>query len=166
MDYLLNNRLSNTLGTPKHPLADALLLLYVSVLGNYVGQTISSNLQQYIERDSMTAEYAILALMLFVTIVLQLQITTLPNMIATTGMVMLLFYVGSLYGKNFNMFILTLLAMRYTSAKFIDHYENMPNNEKFVASLKVFEKACNTGALGTLILGGGYKLLQKVKSMA
>ena len=160
MDLLTNNKLSEIFSTKDHPLADALLILYISVLGNYVGDTISPKLKNFISHESMISEYLILALMLFVSIVLQLRITKLSNMIVTTGMVMALFYVGSMYGTYFNMTIICLLGFRYTCAKFVDHY-NQNGNTELANTLQMYEKMTNTFTLGLLTTAGGLKLAEK-----
>lgn len=160
MDLLFNNSISKMFGSKDHPLADALLILYVSVLGNYVGDTVSKKLKNFINHESMISEYLILTLMLFVSIVLQLRITKLSNMLMTTVMVMALFYVGSMYGVYFNMLIICVLALRYTLDKFSNHSAESGDADA-ASALKVYSQMANIFALGSLTVAGGLKVAER-----
>ena len=94
--------------------------------------------------------------MLTVTIVLQYNLSGAGELVKIAGTVFVLFYCASLYGTNFNLAILGLLAGGYGLHKLADKY-----NDSVGTTMMRTGKLMNHSAMLALYGGCAYKVAQK-----
>ena len=167
------NALNQRLNSSNYPVMDGLLLLFVSVLGNYVGQTINPSLQKLIE-GSREVQYIVLFVLLFATISLSFSQSNMRQTIVSSLGIFIMFYVISMFSVNTNISILAALLVRYSADKYVRYLENNDQNKKFkrlIHMTNFVKYAINNILIVVIGVGGVYKisdetgLLQKLCAM-
>lgn len=155
------------LNSNKFPVMDGLLILFVSVLGNYVGQTINPSLQKLIE-ESKHVQYVILFVLLFATISLSFTDSNMEQILISSLGIFMMFYVMSMFNVKKNIIIFAALLAQYSTNKYITYLTNYQQNAKYgklITYLTFVNYSLNAILIATFALGGSYEILDKTGAL-